>query len=41
MPTKGIEVVEIRQGAPEWAMDIIRYIDTNELLDNRWEARKI
>ncbi|XP_042962483.1 uncharacterized protein LOC122296752 [Carya illinoinensis] len=41
IPTMGIEVVEVKPGAPGWALDIIKYIDANEVHDDTWEARKI
>lgn len=36
----GIEVMEVKSGAPKRALDIIKYLDTNEVLDNMWEATK-
>lgn len=41
VPAIGVEVMEVKPKTPEWALDIIKYVDANELLDNRWEARKI
>ena len=39
VPVVGIKFIEVKFGAPEWALDIIKYIDANKLPDN--EARKI
>lgn len=41
IPTIGIEVMVVKPGASEWALDIIKHIDANEVLDDRWESRKI
>lgn len=41
IPTIGIEIAKVKPGASEWALDIIKYRDTHELLDSKWEARKI
>lgn len=40
-PAVGIEVVEVEPRALEWALDIIRYLDPNEVPNNMWEAKKI
>lgn len=40
IPIVRIEIVEAKLRALEWAMDIIRYIDANEVPNDRWEARK-
>lgn len=41
IPTVGIEVVKVKSRAPEWALNIIKYIDTNEVPAYRWKAKKI
>ncbi|KAF5476454.1 hypothetical protein F2P56_008167 [Juglans regia] len=41
MSVIGDEISEVRPMAPKWATDIIKYLDTNELPDDKWQARKI
>lgn len=41
VPVVGIEVLKIRAGALEWALDVIKYLDANKLPDEKWEVRKV
>lgn len=41
IPTTRIDVLEVRPGAPEWALDVIIYLSARELLDKKWETRKV
>lgn len=41
IPAVGIEVVEVKLRALEWTLDIIRYIDVNEVPNDKWEDKKI
>lgn len=41
VPSIGIKVMEVKPRALEWALDIIKYIDANDLPDNRSKDRKI
>ena len=34
IPAVEIKVVEVKPGTPEWALDIIKYIATNNLTTN-------
>lgn len=38
-PTVGAKISEVRPGAPEWATEIIRYLDANNLPVEKWEER--
>lgn len=37
----GIEATEIGPGVPEWASNILKYLDANEVPGDRWVAKKI
>ncbi|XP_040995989.1 uncharacterized protein LOC121242153 [Juglans microcarpa x Juglans regia] len=37
----GIEVVKVKPGVPEWVLGIIKYIDANEVPNDKCEARNI
>lgn len=39
--TMGIKMVEVKSRASEWALDMIKYIDTSKVPDGRWKAKKI
>lgn len=41
VPATRIEVMEIKLGAPKWAMKIIRYLNANEVPNDRRGARKV
>ncbi|XP_041026908.1 uncharacterized protein LOC121267101 [Juglans microcarpa x Juglans regia] len=41
VPAVGIEVMQIQPGAPDWARDILKYLDSSELLEDRQEAQKV
>lgn len=41
MPTIRVDILEVRLGAPEWATDIIKYLNADKLHDDKWEGRKI
>lgn len=41
VPTVGIEVMMIQPKIPDWAADIIKYLETDEMPEDRQEARKI
>lgn len=40
VPSMGIEVMEVKPGALELALDIIKYLDDNEVPNDKLEARK-
>lgn len=40
-PSIGLKVSEIRLGAPKWALDLMKYLTTSELPNERLEARKV
>lgn len=40
-PTTRIEVSAICPEAPEWTSDVMKYLNTNELLSDGEEARKV
>ncbi|KAF5477139.1 hypothetical protein F2P56_003811 [Juglans regia] len=40
-PAIGIEVSKVKSRPPEWRLDVIKYLDTGELPDEKWEVRKV
>lgn len=41
VPVVRVKVSEIRLGAPEWVPEVIKYLDTGDLPNEKWEARKV
>lgn len=41
VPVMRVEALEIRLREPELALEVTKYLDTNDLPDEKWEVRKV